>query len=77
MTTISASITIGMNGALKASASFASAAQRTTQAFQPDSRVDATKAVVDQIQSKQDFKANLATIRTADEMYGALLDILA
>ena len=76
MTSISASITNGLNGALRASASFASAAQRMNQAFTPGGKTNATEAIVDQIQSKHAFNANLATIKTADDMQGRLLDML-
>jgi hypothetical protein len=32
---------------------------------------------VDQITAEHDFKANLTTVRTADEMLGTVIDILA
>lgn len=37
----------------------------------------AVDAVVDLVVAKADFKANVAVLRTADEMMGALLDIVA
>jgi len=38
---------------------------------------DYAREVVEQVQAKTDFKANLAVIKAADEMTGTLLDMLA
>jgi hypothetical protein len=37
--------------------------------------LDLGKEVAEQVQAKTAFKANLATLRTADEMMGMLLDL--
>lgn len=38
---------------------------------------DAVRDRVEQITAKHSFDANLATVRTADDMIGSLLDIIA
>lgn len=38
---------------------------------------DYGREVVEQVQAKTDFKANLAVIKAADQMTGTLLDMLA
>jgi hypothetical protein len=40
-----------------------------------DTDADLAKEAVEQISAKNDFKANAAVIKTADEMIGALLDL--
>lgn len=42
---------------------------------QPDA--DLGREVVEQVQAKTDFKANIAVIKAADEMTGTLLDMIA
>jgi len=64
---------IAAAGLLDAANRFDASARRT--AAQPlDNLVQET---VTRIQAKTDFKANAAVIRTADEMTGTLLDIIA
>ncbi|MBX3478972.1 MAG: flagellar hook protein FlgE [Caulobacter sp.] len=53
------------------------ASARRTAAWGADAQVDLAKEAVEQITARTDFKANLSVIRTADEMMGELLDILA
>ncbi|MDB5468574.1 MAG: protein of unknown function domain protein [Caulobacter sp.] len=53
------------------------ASARRTASWGLDSNVDLAKEVVEQVQAKTAFKANVAVIRTADEMTGVLLDMLA
>ena len=43
----------------------------------PAFEVDYTHEAIEQITAKTEFRANLAVIRTADEMTDSLLDILA
>jgi flagellar basal body rod protein FlgC len=38
---------------------------------------DVVGGTVDEITAKHDFAANVATVRTADEMLGSLIDIMA
>jgi flagellar basal body rod protein FlgC len=38
---------------------------------------DVVRDRVDQIAAQHDFAANVATVRTADEMIGTLIDIIA
>ena len=66
-------ISLAQTGIYNAAARFEASARRTV-----DTTVDA-KALepVEQISAKQAFAANTATIRTADQMLGALLDIKA
>ncbi|WP_421930664.1 flagellar basal body rod C-terminal domain-containing protein [Phenylobacterium sp.] len=64
-------------GLFAATRRFEASAQRTAQMGDPTADVDYTNEVVEQITAKHEFSANLAVIRTADEMTGDLLDILA
>lgn len=54
--------------------------QNAANRFEASARRTATGALddraVEQIRAKQDFAANAAVVRTADEMTGTLLDIL-
>lgn len=57
--------------------------QNAVNRFEASARRTATGALdnlaveaVEQIRAKQDFSANAAVARTADEMTGALLDVL-
>ena len=50
---------------------------RTAQMGDPAFEVDYTHEAIEQITAKTEFRANLAVIRTADEMTDSLLDILA
>lgn len=52
---------------------FAASATRTAA----DPFSDLAGEMVERISAKAAFKANVAVFRTADEMYGSLLDILA
>ena len=56
-------------------------AQRTAawgvEQSQAESKIDLAHEAVEQISAKTDFKANAAVAKTADEMTGALLDIIA
>ena len=64
-------------GLFAATRRFEASAQRTVQMGDPAADVDYTDEVVEQITAKHEFSANLAVIRTADEMSDKLLDILA
>ena len=64
-------------GMLAASRRFEASAFRTAQMGDPNANVDLGFEVVEQITSKHEFSANAAVIRTADDMLGDLLDILA
>ncbi len=67
---------------MSAAADRFSASARRTAAWsvdpaKPEQDVDLGHEAVEQISAKTDFKANAAVIKTADEMTGALLDIIA
>jgi flagellar hook protein FlgE len=65
-------ISIATAGLTRATDRLTASAIRTVA---PDA--DLGREVVEQVQAKTDFKANLAVIRAADEMTGTLLDMLA
>jgi flagellar hook protein FlgE len=63
-------------GLLAASRTFEASAFRVA-AMGDNSNVDLGQEVVQQITAKHAFSANLGVIRTADEMLGDLLDMIA
>lgn len=66
-------LSIAAAGMLDAQSRFEASARRT--AARPlDNLAEET---VERIQARTDFSANAAVVRTADEMTGTLLDILA
>jgi len=62
-----------MSGITNAVARFERASARLAQA-EP---VDPVRDVVEQIVARHAFAGNVATVRTADEMLGTLIDTLA
>lgn len=64
---------IAAGGVAAATARFEQSARRTAQT--PLDNLEAE--MVERIEAKTEFSANLAVLRTADDMAGALLDILA
>ena len=64
---------IAAGGLASAMARFEQSAQRTTQA--PLDTLEAE--MVERIEAKASVSANIAVLRTADDMAGALLDMLA
>lgn len=68
-------------GMFAAADRLSASAQRTAawgvEQSQAESKVDLAHEFVEQISAKTDFKANAAVAKTADEMTGALLDIIA
>jgi flagellar hook protein FlgE len=54
---------------------FTQSAQRTASAASPYADVDLANEAVEQISAKSAFSANVAVIRTADQMLGELLDM--
>ena len=64
---------IAAGGLASAMARFEQSAQRTANA--PLDNLEA--ALVERIEAKASVSANIAVLRTADDMAGALLDILA
>ncbi|MBO9710842.1 MAG: flagellar hook protein FlgE [Caulobacter sp.] len=60
---------------MMAAADRLSASAQRTAAWAND--LDLGREAVEQVSAKTDFKANAAVIRTADEMTGALLDMIA
>ena len=55
---------------------FEQSAQRTAQAASPYSDVDMAEEAVEQISARSAFSANVAVIRTANQMMGQLLDLM-
>ncbi len=64
---------IAASGIAAATARFEQSAQRTAQA--PLDNLEGE--MVERIEAKAEFSANIAVLRTTDDMAGALLDILA
>ncbi len=68
-------------GMFAAADRLSASAQRTAawgvEQSQAESKIDLAHEAVEQISAKTDFKANAAVAKTADEMTGALLDIIA
>ncbi|ODT62352.1 flagellar basal body rod C-terminal domain-containing protein [Phenylobacterium sp.] len=64
-------------GLLAASRRFEDSASRVARMGVEGENVDLAAEVVQQITAKTEFSANLAVIRTAQDMTGELLDILA
>uniref|UniRef100_B0SYM4 Flagellar basal-body/hook protein C-terminal domain-containing protein n=1 Tax=Caulobacter sp. (strain K31) TaxID=366602 RepID=B0SYM4_CAUSK len=68
-------------GMFAAADRLSASAQRTAawgvEEGQAEQKIDLAHEAVEQISAKTDFKANAAVAKTADEMTGALLDIIA
>ncbi|HEX5378603.1 MAG TPA: flagellar basal body rod C-terminal domain-containing protein [Phenylobacterium sp.] len=64
-------------GLFAATRRFEASAERTARLGDSGFDVDYGSEVVEQVQAKHEFSANLAVIRTADDMARSLLDILA
>ncbi len=56
---------------------FEQSAQRTAAAASPFADVDMAEEAVEQISARAAFSANVQVIRTANQMMGQLLDLLA
>ena len=74
-------LNIAAAGMFAATDRLSASAQRTAawglEQTQAEQKIDLAHEAVEQISAKTDFKANAAVAKTADEMTGALLDILA
>jgi flagellar hook protein FlgE len=71
-------ISIARGGLMAASARFEASASRTARMGATDPAaddVDLGQEVVEQVEAKHQFSANLGVIRIADQMWQALLDI--
>jgi flagellar hook protein FlgE len=68
---------IAQGGLQKAFQSFEQSAERTARMGAPGADVDLGSEIVTQLQAKTAVSANIAVLRTADEMLGKLLDIKA
>ncbi len=64
-------------GLFAATRRFEASAERTARMGDSSFDVDYGAEAVEQVSAKQEFSANIAVIRTADEMQQSLLDILA
>lgn len=69
-------ITSATAGLMAATQRLTASAERTAS-WGLDSQVDLAKEAVEQVQAKVAFKANAEVIRTANDMTGMLLDMLA
>ena len=68
---------IAASGLMNAINRLDGAAVRIAQFGRPDgSDVDLASEMVALVEAKNDFKANVAVMRTADEMTGALLNMI-
>ncbi|WEK57218.1 MAG: flagellar basal body rod C-terminal domain-containing protein [Candidatus Brevundimonas phytovorans] len=65
-------LSIAAAGMQNAASRFESSARRTAEGSLDNLAVEA----VEQIRASQDFSANAAVVRTADDMIGTLLDVL-
>lgn len=66
-------IAIAASGVAAATARFDASAQRTAR----DPLANLAEETIERIQAETALKANVSVMKTADEMTGALLDILA
>lgn len=64
---------IAASGIADAGARFAASAGRTAR----DPLADLAGETVERLEAEVAFKANVSVLKTADAMYGSLLDILA
>lgn len=64
-------------GMLAASRRFEASANRVAQMGVPGRQVDMATEIVEQMGAKHQFSANALVIRTAQDMAGELLDIVA
>lgn len=64
-------------GMLAATRRFEASAVRVAQMGDPSADVDLGREIVEQISAKHAFSANAAVARTAQDMLGDLLDIVA
>ena len=64
-------------GMLAASRRFEASASRVAQMGAPGAEVDLAAEIVSQITAKHELSANASVIRTAQDMVGDLLDIVA
>jgi flagellar hook protein FlgE len=70
-------LAIAQYGLIAATNRFAESAQKVATMGVEGANVDLASEFVNMTLAKTDLSANVAVIRTADEMQGALLDILA
>lgn len=66
---------LALSGLKAATARFDASAQRTARAGDPAAETDLVTDTVERISAKHDFSANLAVLKTADEMTRRLLDL--
>jgi flagellar hook protein FlgE len=75
-------MTIAASGIMSATARFGAAAGQLVRATTPNASLantpsDSAKPIVDMIEARTAFTANLAAFKAGDKMMGSLLDILA
>lgn len=68
-------IAIAAAGMTAAAHRLTASAERTATWSARESDTDLIKEAAEQISAKADFKANVAVLKTADAMTGALLDL--
>jgi flagellar hook protein FlgE len=64
-------------GMFAATKKFEASAFRVAQMGDPEANVDLVTETVAQITAKNEFSANVQVMKTADDMLGDLLDIIA
>ena len=77
MRLMSDALSIAASGVRAASARFEAAATAVVRAQSSDTPSDSAAPIVDMIQARTGFAANLAVMRVADRTYKSLLDIIA
>ncbi|MES2253626.1 MAG: flagellar basal body rod C-terminal domain-containing protein [Pseudomonadota bacterium] len=70
-------IAIAASGIMSATARFGAAAGQLVRATTSNTPSDSAKPVVDMIEARTAFTANVAAFKASDRMLGSLLDILA
>lgn len=70
-------LAIAASGITAATARFGTAAGQLVRATTSNAPSDTAKPVVDMIEARTDFAANVAVFKAGDKMMGTLLDILA
>ncbi len=69
-------LTIAASGIMSATARFGAAAGQLVRATSSNTPSDSAQPVVDMIEARTAFTANVAAFKAGDKMLGSLLDIL-
>jgi flagellar basal body rod protein FlgC len=74
---MNSAMSIAASGAAAAANRFSTAASNLVRATTSDAPSDTAQPIVDMIESRAAFTANLAVLKAADKMSKSLLDIVA